>query len=401
MRIGSRSRKRIVLCTALFMTVRLGTAVAGPEMQQHQIRPDVTSGGNSEGHDVKMVNCNRGEKITKLLAKAEPGDTIRVTGTCFERVIIKTDRITLDGQGEAILDGGGGPRVEFDGVVTIDGARGVTIQGFTVQNGPGEGILARHGAAFILSNTTVQDNGFTGVVVTEGSTAELTDCRMLRNHSAGIDVYTQSSAVLNGTIRINDNLLSGLDVNGTSIVEIRGAQVEAIRNGGSGLNAGSNSQLAIFDYAGSRGSTLMLDANGEAGIALGDSVLNVFADRTTISATNSAFGLIVRGLGNIVSPYGYGTFVIENNVVGLDFRLGGGAIFRGGLNVRNNDTGVRTEDGAGVLWFISIPPNPSAITGNGVDVDLRFGARATFDGVAVGSIACDATVLSRGTTVCP
>jgi hypothetical protein len=34
-------------------------------------------------------------------------------------------------------------------------------------------------------------------------------------------------------------------------------------------------------------------------------------------------------------------------------------------------------------------------------VDLRFGTRATLAGVAVGTIVCDATVLSRGTTVCP
>jgi polygalacturonase len=72
---------------------------------------------------------------------------------------------------------GAGPTSEFDGVVTIDGASGVTIQGFTVQNGPGEGILGTHGAAFSVRNSTVQDNGSTGVAVGEGSTAELTDCR--------------------------------------------------------------------------------------------------------------------------------------------------------------------------------------------------------------------------------
>jgi hypothetical protein len=128
-------------------------------------------------------------------------------------------------------------------------------------------------------------------------------------------------------------------------------------------------------------------------------VLNVFSE-STISVTNSPLGILVRP-GSIVSPFGVGTFFIENNVVGLDFRLGGGAIFRGGLTVRNNGTGVRTTDSAGVLWFISIPSNPSAITGNGVDVDLRFGACATFDGIDVGTITCDSTVLSRGTTVCP
>jgi hypothetical protein len=358
----------------------------------------LTSRTGDAASKMRVVNCDRGENIAKVLAKAEPGDTIRVTGTCVERVSIKTDRITLDGQGAATLDGGGGPVAEFDGVVTIDGASGVTIQGFTVQNGPGEGILGMHGAAFSVRNTTVQDNGSTGVVVAEGSTAELTDCSILRN-DAGIDVFTQSSAVLKGAISTNENLANGATVNGTSIIEIRGAQVEASRNGGVGLFAGSNSQLAVFAFAGSRGSTFTIDANGGGGIALGDSILNVF-NESTIAITNSPLGILV-GAGKIISPSGVGRFVIENNGVGLDFGLDGTALIVGGLTVRNNGTGVQTTNGAGVLTFISIPSNPSAITGNGVDVDLRFGARATIEGVEVGTITCDSTVLSRGTTVCP
>ena len=358
----------------------------------------LTSRTGDAASNMRVVNCDRGENIAEVLARAEPGDTIRVTGTCVERVSIKTDRITLDGQGAATLDGGGGPTSEFDGVVMIDGASGVTIQGFTVQNGPGEGILGTHGAAFSVRNTTVQDNGSTGVVVAEGSTAELTDCSILRN-DAGIDVFTQSSAVLKGAIRTNDNLANGATVNGTSIIEIRGAQVEASRNGGEGLAAGSNSQLAVFGFAGSQGSTFTIDANGGGGIVLGDSILNVFRSESTITITNSPLGILV-GAGKIISPNGVGTFVIENNGVGLDFGLDGTALLVGGLTVRNNGTGVR-GDGAGVLTFISIPSNPSAITGNGVDVDLRFGARATIEGVDVGTITCDSTVLSRGTTVCP
>src|SRR6266576_649387 len=373
-----------------FSLVRLTTAVALISGAAAMAFVAASPGGDAASN-MRVVNCDRGENIAEVLAKAEPGDTIRVTGTCVERVSIKTDQITLDGQGAATLDGGGGPVAEFDGVVTIDGASGVTIQGFTVQNGRGEGILGTHGAAFSVLNTTVQDNGSTGVVVAEGSTAELTDCSILRN-DAGIDVFTQSSAVLKGSIRTNDNLLNGATVNGTSIIEIRGAQVEASRNGGEGLAAGSNSQLAVFGFAGSQGSTFTIDANGGGGILLGDSILNVFSE-STIAITNSPLGILC-GAGKIISPFGDGTFVIENNVVGLDFGLDGTALFVGGLTVRNNGTGVR-GDGAGGLTFISIPTNPSAITGNGVDVDLRFGARATIEGVDVGTITCDSTVLSR------
>jgi hypothetical protein len=380
-----------------FSLVRLTTAVALISGAAAMAFTAASPGGDAVSN-MRVVNCDHGQNLAEALARAHPGDTIRVTGTCVEQVSIKTDRITLDGQGAATLDGGGGPVAEFDAVVTIDGASGVTIQGFTVQNGPGEGILGTHGAAFSVRNTTVQDNGLTGVAVGEGSTAELTDCSILRNGGPGFDVFTQSSAVFKGTIRTNDNLESGGDVNGTSILEIRGAQVEASRNGTFGLVAGSNSQLAVFGFAANRGNTFTIDANGQGGILLGDSLLNVFTE-STIAITNSPLGIQV-GHGIIVTTPGVGTFVIENNGVGLNFAFDGTAIIRGGLMVRNNGTGVR-GDGAGVLTFISIPPSPSAITGNGVDVDLRFGTRATIQGVDVGTITCDSTVLSRGTTVCP
>ena len=81
---------------------------------------------------LRNVDCNKGERITKALTKANPGDTIRVTGTCSERITINADRLTLDGQCRAFLDGGGGPPTELTAAVTIDGARGVTIAGFTI-----------------------------------------------------------------------------------------------------------------------------------------------------------------------------------------------------------------------------------------------------------------------------
>jgi hypothetical protein len=72
----------------------------------------------------------------------------------------------------------------------------------------------------------------------------------------------------------------------------------------------------------------------------------------------------------------------------LNFGQAGGAVIVGGLTVRNDKTGV-LADAAGPLTFVSIPPNPSIITGNGTDVDLRFGTRTTIDGVAVGTITCE------------
>jgi hypothetical protein len=59
-------------------------------------------------------------------------------------------------------------------------------------------------------------------------------------------------------------------------------------------------------------------------------------------------------------------------------------------------------DAAGALTLVSLAPNPSVIQNNKtVDVDLRFGTRSTINGVTIGTVKCDATVLSRGTKTYP
>ena len=316
-------------------------------------------------------------------------------------MVITTDRLTLDGQGSAILNGGGGAPTEFDGVVTVKSASGVVIKGLTIQNGSGEGILGISGAAFAVQNTTVQDNAFTGIAIGETSSAELTDCTMRRN-GLGMDVYTGSTAILKGAITITDNLGNGVDVNGQSTLEIRGATVAVNNNSEFGIAAGSG-QVAIFGFTEAQGSSVTANNNGVGGILLGNSLLSVYAAGGTVTVANNPTGIQI-GSGFIASPFGATrgvTFVIENNDIGLRFLHGSGAIFVGGLTVRNNHTAGLLADGAGTLTLVSTPANPSAITGNGTDVDLRFGSRVTINGVTIGTMMCDGTVLSRGTTVCP
>jgi nitrous oxidase accessory protein NosD len=143
------------------------------------------------------VDCTKGETVAKAVEQAKPGDTIQVTGTCKETVMITTDRVTLDGQGSAILDGGGvgkaGTVVStqdwlpyYQGVLTIDGARGVVVTGFTVQHGV-DGITCKNGATCIIQNTTLQDNADEGIQVSQNATADLINCTLQRNAECGLD----------------------------------------------------------------------------------------------------------------------------------------------------------------------------------------------------------------------
>ena len=74
--------------------------------------------------NTRNVDCSRGESAAEALAKADPGDTINIVGTCRERLVVTTDRITLQGQGSATLDGGGNAGGSFAAVIAIRGARG-------------------------------------------------------------------------------------------------------------------------------------------------------------------------------------------------------------------------------------------------------------------------------------
>ena len=197
------------------------------------------------------VHCGAGQSINRALRHAEPGETIRVRGTCHERVVI-TKPVTLDGGGSAVIDGTGVQAVdpEFDGLVVIDGVTSVNLVGLTIQNGPANGIFAAHGAAVVLKDVTTQNNALVGIVVSDNSTAEVIDSVTQSNGDGGFDVFTSSSLILRGTFVASNNGTTGGAINGQSMVELRGAQVTVANNPVIGIIAGSRSHLAVFGFLG-------------------------------------------------------------------------------------------------------------------------------------------------------
>jgi len=352
------------------------------------------------------VNCNLpGQSLTKTLETSKPGDSIVVHGDCRERLTITAGPLTLDGDGTWVMDGAGlVPDItEFNSLIAVDGAQGIMIRGVTIRNGSGEGILGMHGASMVVKNARIE-RMTTGLGLSNSS-AEVTDSTFEHNAN-GIDAYAASTVIFRGQVDISQNLGESLTLNGNSFAEIRGGHLQ-VNDNGVGVVISANSAMTIFGFQTSEGSRLTTSGNQGPGIVIAHGHL-FFAGSTLqpgglviTSSGNAGPGLFLTENASLTSPFAAAKFVIENNLIGMQFEQGASAVITGGLNVKNNAIAGIQADNASGLTFTSVPSNPSTILSNSTDVILRFGTKSTIDGVVVGTIACDATVLSRGTKVCP
>ena len=347
------------------------------------------------------VRCDRGQTLSKTLRRAREHDTIRFYGTCLESIVITTDNLTLRGVNGATIDGSQSPS---EAVVLVDGARNLELADFTVQNGSDQGILATHQAQGTLSNLAAQYNGTVGLSV-DRSHLEIVDVILDNNTTGGMDAYTSSTVVAKGRLSANNNGGDGLAVNGKTFFELRGANVTASHNAGSGVSIINDSRLQIFSFPEAQGSSINADSNGFAGIGILGSELGVVGSQffgsgaNVISASNNSIFGFFAPAGAILSPHATAKFVAQGNGVGMLLEDGASALIVGGLDLTRNGAGLSAQ-GAGTVNLVSVSPNKSRVNDNGIDFDLGFGTRLTSVRVEFTSISCDATVLIRG-AVCP
>jgi hypothetical protein len=307
-----------------------------------------------------VVNCPT-DSLANALNTANAGDTIKLSGTCNERVTVVTDGITLDGQGTAILDGGGGFTVpaavgSSEGVITINGARGVVIKGLTVQNGP-DGISGNGGASFTVQGIIAKGNADDGIQVNQNSTATLIDCTTEDNGDDGINVFASSSATFHGTVVSTGNGDDGINIAATSSVFIAEAMVIA---NGNGLSATFGSETSDGSFAG-------------AGIAAEASNLSVSGNSTITTNGNADDGIqLLRG-----SSFS-----------------GAGVSERGPVTITSEGNGTLSPFGDGILVFSTSSFNASGTLGT---LTVRNNASRGLAVVGNSHISCTrATVTSTG-----
>lgn len=337
------------LAQAQLPTFRSGQVLTADQLNRivEQVRKNANGVGENGGGTTHTVDCNAGETIQSKVDAAQPGDTILITGTCNEAVVVNKDGVTLDGGGSAVIDGAGIDRWAID----VTGRQKVTIKGLTVQNGHANGIAITESSGVWMQDVTVRntrrhkdhDSDGSGIFVGLASSAVLTGSIVADGNAGnGITVWQGGSILVvgnftprgvpfprasvqangngehgifvvgsssftafsnfgdNTTVHAKANTYAGISVQQSSSVIAGGTDIEATNNQGAGLEVGGASSAQFWGWAAeSRAPSGLFDSNGGAGIAVwGSSAFNVWDDgvAVNITATNNAWrGLDIWG----------------------------------------------------------------------------------------------------------
>jgi hypothetical protein len=246
------------------------------------------------------VNCDKGDKINKLLntaaKSAVPPVTINVSGTCKESVLIQNfDRLTLTTKSGAVIIG---PSKNVNAAVTVAGSSNVTLEGFLIQGGL-DGVLCVENSICNLNGLTVENGTLGGVAF--GRSAGILNGNIIQNTGGrGVNVTNGSKVlVFGGTIQGNGDAGIGV-VSGS---ELAAQNVTIQNNAGDGLRVLLGSSLRMFDNT--------VTGNGGAGV-------NLFAQSNGSLEQDITGNVVTGNAGNgvVIRDLSYARFFNPNNVSG-------------------------------------------------------------------------------------
>jgi hypothetical protein len=311
----------------------------------------------------RTCGANPGQQLQHFLDELNAGDTLIVSGTCNESVVLGEGarNLTIDGQGTATINGSGNPNAP---AVQIRG-RGITLKGFTITGGRHAVQVQRSGSAFIDTNT-IRNAAVHGVIVNDNAFVRVVDNTIEQNGAHGICVCEHSSAEIGfrgdfsataspNVVRNNGGF--GILIDSGSYAEMESNTVQQNVSGGVGVSDGSSARIGI-----------------QAG------VVGTFAGANTIEL-NGARGVLVtrssmaRVVGNVIrnnATDGVGVFRVSQADVASNAIDGNGAH---GVNVSQN-SGVNLGNDVG-----SAPQDqPNSTAANNALFGVSCGLNSYADG---------------------
>jgi hypothetical protein len=284
-----------------------GKSTSDARAEQASAAIDAKEANRSSVHSKKIksrINVDCSNPIAKVktiadglnrLGDERPAELL-ISGTCHENVVIQSlDRITLQGNPTATIDGGSDPNV---GTVEIGDSQSVELNYLTITGG-GEGVGCRGQSLCRLTHVTIQNGLGDGAAVEAGSSSQIVDTVIQNNADVGLFVggpvqFSGGSVVGNAS----DGIVLGnggfLNLSAGSVQNNAGDGVIAILhntvnmnsanitgNAGDGVSVGAGSAARIF------GSTITNNLGHQVRIGDLSFVLFVGTGSNSIHGSNS------------------------------------------------------------------------------------------------------------------
>ena len=240
------------------------------------------------------VDCSSAS-LQAAINKAKPGDTLLVSGTCKENLVIYEEvaRLTLNGQGKATIEGPdtSKPTVQVRG-------RGITIKGFTVTGG-GSGIAVGFSGTAVIDSNTIQSTGRRGISVTTHSLVRIGNNTIQNNPREGISVAGNSFALIGllvpGAREPSPNIIQnngryGIRVARSSAARIAGNTISNNKRDGVWVTQGSNADIGNNTIDGNGRSGIFVIRNSNATLG-GSRGRRFYLKPNTTTAPNTGLGI--------------------------------------------------------------------------------------------------------------
>ena len=120
------------------------------------------------------------QKIKRLKKRVKQLETIRISGTCTDTIIVNRSDVTLLGQAGATVQAAG---TNF-GLLVNDGSNHVNVADLRFTGGQGAAAVSK-GSHVIFNNVVVEQTNL-GVVSADNGTIELSDSRVENNSAVGL-----------------------------------------------------------------------------------------------------------------------------------------------------------------------------------------------------------------------
>jgi hypothetical protein len=317
--------------------------------------------------ETKRRTCDDrpGHTLQHFIDRLNPGDTLIVSGTCNENVVIGEGRrnLTIEGRGTATINGSGNPNaptvqirgrgITIKGFTIIGGRHGVqlirggtgTVDGNLIKNAAVHGVGVHNNSFALIVDNTIENNGFNGICVCEHSVADI---------GFRGDFATQSSPNV-----VRNNGSNGILVADASYAEIESNSVYGNISAGIAVDNSASAKIGFQSgVAGTFASANTIESNGNRGILVARSSSARIVENIIRNNTGDGIGVVRASHADI------GANAIDGNT-----RDGIFVIHNSGVNL-GNDTGSAPQD----------QPN-NTITNNG-----RFGIACSINSSADGRL---------------